>query len=112
MKKLFKKLFGWIPGGIWCLAIVFLLFGYLGSRMGTANMLNTIMNTAHDLPNSLESTCTDILYFVQGSIRLEVLCQNHVQIVNFFCSLFFELRSKTSKCLLNYDIEKQNFLEH
>ena len=49
MKKLFKKLFGWIPGGIWCLAIVGLLFGYLGSRMGTANMLNTIMNTAHDL---------------------------------------------------------------
>ncbi|MBE6201761.1 MAG: hypothetical protein E7134_06220 [Rikenellaceae bacterium] len=49
MKKLFKKLFGWIPSGIWCLAIVILLFGYLGSRMGTANMLNTIMNTAHDL---------------------------------------------------------------
>ena len=29
--------------------IVFGLFAYLGSRMGTPNMLNTIMNTAHDL---------------------------------------------------------------
>ena len=29
--------------------IIFLLFGYLGNRMGTANMLNTVMNTAHDL---------------------------------------------------------------
>lgn len=38
-----------MPSGILCLVIIFLLFGYLGSRMGTANMLNTIMNTAHDL---------------------------------------------------------------
>lgn len=38
-----------IPSGIICLAVIFLLFGYLGTRMGTANMLNTIMNTAHDL---------------------------------------------------------------
>ncbi len=35
--------------GVYCLAIFFLLFGYLASEMGTANMLNTIMNTAHDL---------------------------------------------------------------
>lgn len=45
MKKLFSK----IPSGVWCLLIVFGLFIYLGSRMGTANMINTIMNTAHDL---------------------------------------------------------------
>ena len=31
------------------LVVFFLLFGYLGSKMGTANMLNTIMNTSHDL---------------------------------------------------------------
>ena len=44
-----KKLFSWIPNGIICLIIVFGLFAYLGSKMGTPNMLNTIMNTAHDL---------------------------------------------------------------
>lgn len=38
-----------IPSGIVCLLVIFLLFGYLGSKMGTANMLNTVMNTAHDL---------------------------------------------------------------
>lgn len=38
-----------MPNGIVCLAIIFLLFGMLGSKMGMANMLNTIMNTAHDL---------------------------------------------------------------
>ena len=38
-----------IPSGIICLVIVFGLFGYLGCRMGTPNMLNTVMNTAHDL---------------------------------------------------------------
>lgn len=47
--KIFKKLFSWIPAGITCLVVFFLLFGYLASQMGTANMLNTIMNTAHDL---------------------------------------------------------------
>ena len=31
------------------MAVFFLLFGYLASQMGTANMLNTIMRTAHDL---------------------------------------------------------------
>lgn len=45
MKKLFSK----IPSGVWCLLIVFGLFIYLGSWMGMANMINTIMNTAHDL---------------------------------------------------------------
>ncbi len=49
MKFSFRKLYGWIPSGIICLIIVFGLFGYLGSQMGMANMLNTLMNTAHDL---------------------------------------------------------------
>lgn len=48
-RKLTKGIFGWIPAGVVCLAIFFLLFGYLASQMGTANMLNTIMKTAHDL---------------------------------------------------------------
>lgn len=38
-----------IPPGVICLVIVFGLFGYLGHVMGTANMLNTVMKTAHDL---------------------------------------------------------------
>ena len=49
IKRIFKKLFGWIPAGVICLVVFAALFGYLGSKMGTANMLNTIMNTAHDL---------------------------------------------------------------
>lgn len=48
-RKLFKKSFGWVPPGVICLAIFFLMFGYLASQMGTANMLNTIMKTSHDL---------------------------------------------------------------
>ena len=38
-----------VVSGITCLAIVTGLFGYIGSEMGVANMLNTIMKTAHDL---------------------------------------------------------------
>ena len=38
-----------ILSGISCLAIVAILFGYIGHEMGVANMLNTIMKTAHDL---------------------------------------------------------------
>ena len=49
MKFSFRKLWKLIPSGIICLAIVFGLFAYLGSIMGTPNMLNTVMNTAHDL---------------------------------------------------------------
>ena len=49
MKFSFRKLYDRIPGGILCLLVVFGLFGYLGHRMGTPNMLNTIMKTAHDL---------------------------------------------------------------
>ena len=49
MKFSFRKLYDRIPGGILCLLVVFGLFGYLGHRMGTPNMLNTIMKTSHDL---------------------------------------------------------------
>lgn len=49
MKFSLRKLFSKIPGGIICLTVVFILFGNLGAKMGTPNMINTIMNTAHDL---------------------------------------------------------------
>ncbi len=39
----------YIPTGIPCLVIVVALFTYIGSEMGIANMLNTIMKTGHDL---------------------------------------------------------------
>ena len=48
-KKFLKKIFAWIPAGVVCLAIFCLIFGYLANEMGTANMLNTIMKTSHDL---------------------------------------------------------------
>lgn len=35
--------------GVICLALVFGLFYFLGQKMGMANMLNTMMHTAHDL---------------------------------------------------------------
>ncbi|MBQ9556158.1 MAG: hypothetical protein IJV05_08030 [Muribaculaceae bacterium] len=40
--------------GVFCLSVVVLLFAGLGIKMGAANMLNTIMHTAHDL---LLNTC-------------------------------------------------------
>lgn len=46
---LLKKIWQAIPSGIVCLCVIFALFGYIGSVMGTPNMLNTIMKTAHDL---------------------------------------------------------------
>ena len=49
MKSSFKKLYDKIPSGIICLIVVFAIFAYLCAEMGTSNMLNTIMNTAHDL---------------------------------------------------------------
>ncbi len=49
MKFSFRRLYDKIPGGILCLLVVGGLFTYLGIKMGTPNMLNTIMNTAHDL---------------------------------------------------------------
>jgi hypothetical protein len=45
MKDFYQK----YGSGIICLVIVLALFYYLGSIMGMANMLNTIMHTAHDL---------------------------------------------------------------
>lgn len=44
-----KRIMKYVPSGVVCLAVIFLLFGYLASQMGTANMINTIMHTAHDL---------------------------------------------------------------
>lgn len=49
MKNLLYKFYKGIPQGIICLVIVFGIFAYIASQMGTPNMLNTIMNTAHDL---------------------------------------------------------------
>ena len=48
-KNVLQRCYDAIPSGIICLVIVFGLFGYLGYKMGTPNMLNTVMNTAHDL---------------------------------------------------------------
>ncbi len=42
-----KKTSAW--SGLLCLIIVFGLFAFLGQGMGMANMLKTMMNTAHDL---------------------------------------------------------------
>ncbi|MBD5321779.1 MAG: hypothetical protein HDS01_03290 [Bacteroides sp.] len=39
----------YIPTGVPCLVIVIALFWYVGKIMGLANMLNTLMHTAHDL---------------------------------------------------------------
>lgn len=44
-----KSLTKWVPRGIPCILIIIVLFGYMGYVMGLTNMLNTIMNTAHDL---------------------------------------------------------------
>lgn len=44
-----RKLYNKIPNGIICLLSVFGLFAYIASQMGTPQMLNTIMKTAHDL---------------------------------------------------------------
>lgn len=49
-----KKLLSYIPQGIPCLIILGIIFGYLGSTMGVANMMNTIMKTSFDL---LLNTC-------------------------------------------------------
>ncbi len=43
-----------LVSGIICLTIVVIIFGGIGSQMGAANMLNTVMKTAHDL---LLNTC-------------------------------------------------------
>ncbi|MGN1231914.1 MAG: nucleoside recognition domain-containing protein [Candidatus Cryptobacteroides sp.] len=38
-----------LPGGVTCLLVILVIFGYLAAVMGLANMLNTMMHTAHDL---------------------------------------------------------------
>ena len=43
-----KKSLGSFSGPI-CLLVVFGLFYFIGQTMGVANMLNTMMHTAHDL---------------------------------------------------------------
>lgn len=43
-----KVKFRW-PQGLSCLLVLCILFGYLGGRMGAANLMNTVMHTAHDL---------------------------------------------------------------
>ena len=49
MKRTIRKMRKAMPPGILCLIIVFALFAGLAMKMGTPNMLNTIMKTAHDL---------------------------------------------------------------
>lgn len=49
MKKILQKFYNSIPQGIVCLIVVFGIFAYIASKMGTPQMLNTIMKTAHDL---------------------------------------------------------------
>ena len=49
VKSILRRCLRVVPNGVICLVIVFGLFGYLGYKMGTPNMLNTVMNTAHDL---------------------------------------------------------------
>ena len=44
-----RSITSYVPSGIICLAVVFGLFYFIGVKMGVANMLNTIMHTAHDL---------------------------------------------------------------
>ncbi|MBQ9399912.1 MAG: hypothetical protein IJU27_04670 [Bacteroidales bacterium] len=47
--KNFSRKFRENASGLWCLLIVAGIFIYLGVVMGAANMINTIMHTAHDL---------------------------------------------------------------
>ena len=49
MKDILRKINSFIPKGVICLIVVFGLFSYIASQMGTPQMLNTIMKTAHDL---------------------------------------------------------------
>lgn len=44
-----KKITRYLPGGMTCLVLVLVIFGYFSYVMGFTNMLNTIMHTAHDL---------------------------------------------------------------
>lgn len=60
-------------GGMWCLLIVFGIFFYLGAVMGPANMINTIMHTAHDL---LLNTC---FYLMAICVLMGALSQIFVE---------------------------------
>lgn len=60
-------------GGIWCLLIVLGIFFYLGAVMGAANMINTIMHTAHDL---LLNTC---FYLMAICVLMGALSQIFVE---------------------------------
>jgi len=53
-KSIWRRCWDKVPRGVTCLLIVLLLFCSIGAKMGAANMLNTIMKTAHDL---LLNTC-------------------------------------------------------
>ena len=46
---MFRKIRNNYQGGIICLTVIGVMFGGIGIKMGAAPMLNTIMNTAHDL---------------------------------------------------------------
>ena len=61
-----KKL---IPTGVWCILVIVVIFGYMGSVMGFTNMLNTIMKTAHDL---LINTVFYLFLWTFQMIRKEV----------------------------------------
>ena len=58
-KNFLRRCYAAIPSGVICLIIVFGLFGYLGYKMGTPNMLNTLMNTAYSL-------LTDTVLYIMG----------------------------------------------
>lgn len=49
-----KRILKFIPDGVPCLLVLGCIFGYLGGKMGVANMMNTVMKTAFDL---LVNTC-------------------------------------------------------
>ena len=46
---MFRRIRNNYQGGIICLTVIVVMFGGIGIKMGAAPMLNTIMNTAHDL---------------------------------------------------------------
>ena len=50
-KKSWQSRFGALhtPDGVICLLIVIIIFGYMGSKMGATNMINTMMATSYDL---------------------------------------------------------------
>mgnify|MGYP007130655348 CR=1 FL=1 len=102
MSSVTKKLFGWIPNGIPCLLLLSLLFGYLGREMGAANMLNTIMKTAHDL---LLNTCFYLMGIcvitgALGKVFVEFVCTVCKVFVQTSYKLFVESVCKSSGYLV------------